>query len=165
MQYDMANLDSFQEADETEGISLLVLPAAASHSAEWSIQNIFGKLKTSCGCPLVSPALQVGPFDDLRVHFVPGDKWQEDRRAAKKGKKQGKDKTTERKPAALRLKLGPEQDNMGPFEVQFSVGGFRLGPFSCNLAERPVMEFSIDADWCKLVEAESESLTLQVEIV
>jgi len=54
------------------------LPAPPEHTAEWLIERMFGRLRSSCGFAVSSPPLIAGPLGagvELRLQFVPGEAW------------------------------------------------------------------------------------------
>jgi len=129
-------------------------PRGPRETAEWRIENVSAKLRTSCGFPLISPSFAVPGISDLRFLFVPGDKWM----AIAREKKQ-KGKPTRAAPAspagpangALKLKVG-QPAQAGALSFKFFVGGVEQGPVTCDFSEMGVQGIELDVDWTKLVD-------------
>lgn len=131
------------------------MPCTLNETAEWRIENISAKLRTSCGFPLISPSFAVAGITDLRFLFVPGDEWMATARERRgKGKAA---RASARQPGgpvhgALKLKVGqPEQ--AGAVNFKFFVGGVEQGPVTCDFSEMGVQAVNLDVDWTKLVDS------------
>jgi len=134
-------------------------------STEWCIQGVFKKLKSSCGCPLVSPPWKVAGCDDLRVHFLPGQAWAASQRSHKGlGSKFLESETSAPVNGLLRLKL----DGCGEgVRIKFClfVGPVRQGPFECDFSERAVHEIPLNMNWCKHLEVGGQNLRLRLQLI
>mmetsp|Transcript_52911 Transcript_52911/g.134220 ORF Transcript_52911/g.134220 Transcript_52911/m.134220 type:complete len:312 (-) Transcript_52911:433-1368(-) len=132
-------------------------------SIEWCIQGVFKKLKSSCGCPLVSPPWNVAGCDDLRVHFLPGQAWAASQRSHK-GSKFLESETSAPVNGLLRLKLDGRGEGV---RIKFClfVGPVRQGPFECDFAERAVHEIPLNMNWSKHLEVDGQNLRLRLQLI
>jgi len=134
-------------------------------STEWCIQNVFAKLKASCGFALISPSLQVGGCTDLRMHLLPGQAWAASQRSRKSASTKSRDfDVSAPVNGGVRLKF----DGCGEgarLEFYLFVGPVRQGPFVCDSAERAVHEIPLSVNWLKHLEVGGQNLSLRLQIV
>jgi len=117
---------AFGAAGEAEG--------EPSGSFDWCIQSIFHKLKTSCGCALVSPStLQIDKCANIRLLFAPGQVWSTNSRRGRKSNtaKHREGEMNEPINGALKLKLDGSGESVR-LEFYLFVGLARQGPFVCD---------------------------------
>lgn len=165
------------------------LVAPQIQSQEWSIQHIFGRLRSTCGFPLPSPAIAArttfGSVGELSLHFIPGATWAATARGAKVSwgagvrascrKGQVQRRTSHKQQAAhqegeagpvngaLRIKLLSGSSTCA-FSLFFVVGSRRHGPFECDFSERAVFEFPFEVDWHNQV-ANDDTLFIGLEFL
>jgi len=118
----------------------------------------------SAGFALVSPALQLGDFADVRLQFSPGEGWAASGRNPKNKAKSTRPEGKARKVSehgTVSLKLG---DAVCGETLTFYlfVGSMRQGPFECNFAERAVHDLQLSVDWRTHLEAGCLLLRLQL---
>eukprot|EP00929_Paragymnodinium_shiwhaense_P064345 TRINITY_DN32221_c0_g1_i1.p1 TRINITY_DN32221_c0_g1~~TRINITY_DN32221_c0_g1_i1.p1 ORF type:complete len:317 (+),score=55.63 TRINITY_DN32221_c0_g1_i1:60-953(+) len=134
--------------------------------AEWSVDHVQAKLRTSCGFPLVSPPFTAHNLPPLRFMFAPGQLW-----AAARGRQQSSAAKSTRRGSdtaspfgAVKLKAGsPEAGAV--VALYLTLGSMRLGPLTFDFTERAVQSAELPEDWAPHVEAENDRLVLGVEIV
>lgn len=172
-----SDFDFVLVSDEPDsGVSGHVAPATQFTSlsmskpyfVEWSITNLMAKLKTSCGCPLVSHSLDLEGFGDLRMHFVPGEAWNSCNRGGHRRRRRSSAPNSEFEAAslshgAIRLKVH-SGDAAKTLKFFLVVGSSRQGPYQCNF-ERPVEEYALEEDWRSQITPGCNCLNIRLEIV
>lgn len=128
---------------------------------EWRIENVFSKLRVSCGYPLISHAFAAGPLSNVRLMFVPGMCWASD--VNRKLKKRPFAPVNGGPPnGAIKLKA-PSVEGMKSVRFYLTVGSVRQGPCVCSFAEQTVQGFDLEMDWQEHVEKKGNCLNVSLE--
>mmetsp|Transcript_118207 Transcript_118207/g.306985 ORF Transcript_118207/g.306985 Transcript_118207/m.306985 type:complete len:370 (-) Transcript_118207:124-1233(-) len=172
-----------------------VTPSSSSMGAavvEWRIHGLRAKLRVSNGFPLLSPSFDVGSFSDLRVMFVPGEKWaafagtralkKSSRRQAQQHQHQQQHQRQQNHHChklhseaggdssygfgAVKLKAGSVDLHPGCLAFRLCVGrSSGRDIVTCNFAEHAVHGCDLRHDWRRQVEGDGDTLCLRLEIL
>lgn len=160
-------LDSTGSQMEMESI-LECSPSASTVCSpspmEWHIDNVLAKLRTSCGFPLISQPISLDCDTDLRIHFVPGDKWASThRRQRNKYNSKKSPAPSAQGPAfgSLKLKVA-SPETVGVLRFNVWVGNTMQGPFVCDFKDQGVQGVDLEFDWLEQVDSAGH-LDLRVE--
>jgi len=126
--------------------------------AEWRVEHLSSRLKSSMGKPIVSPPFTAGGLLDLRLMVTP-----------QRRSRQSKETyvaTVTKGPLFGSLKL--KATNLEQFVVDcyLTVGAVRRGPFSYDLSEQAVCgceDFGVD--WLKHLDSDGSCLRVSLEIL
>jgi len=128
--------------------------------AEWRVEHLSSRLKSSMGKPIVSPPFTAGGLPDLRLMVTP--------QVASRRRKSKEEyvATVTKGPLFGTLKL--KATNLEQFVVDcyLTVGAVRRGPFSYDLSEQAVCgceEFGVD--WLKHLDSDGSCLRVSLEIL
>lgn len=132
--------------------------------AEWRIEHLSARLKSSMGKPIVSPPFIACGLPDLRLLVFP--EIQEVNGTRNRKSKEKYVATVTKGPLLGSLKLKAANLETHILDCYLTVGSIRRGPFSYDLSAQAMHGCDdFGEDWLKHIDMESSCLRVSLEIV
>jgi len=138
------------------------IAGVAAARIEWCIEDLSKKLFSSRGGHLISDVFEIDGVPDLRLVFVPGEKWVAAKRSSKRSKRIPGHLGNMPEYGALKLKYMGSGCSTG-LNFDLYVGTCLQGRFECNFSETNLQECIFCFDWLEQFDKSIDRLELRLD--